>query len=226
MRLPRLKPIQWAVHIGAWIPLAVLVYDFFNHHLTVNPIQAAEIRTGDTAIVLLIMSLACTPLNMLFRIPDLIKLRKPLGLYAYLYASIHLLIFLGLDYGFDPQMILQTVVEKPFVIVGLIGFVLLSALAVTSFRWWMAKMGKSWKRLHQLVYGINLLIVLHFGWSAKGDFFRLHGDVFRPFLAGVVVLLLLSLRIPAVRKALAGKLRIRLPALNRVIPLKKPAADV
>jgi sulfoxide reductase heme-binding subunit YedZ len=221
MHLPRLKPVQWVTHFAAWVPLALLVYDFFTNNLTVNPIQAAEIRTGDIAIVLLICSLACTPLNMLLRIPDLLKLRKPLGLYAYMYAAIHLLIFLGLDYGFDVQLLIQAIFEKPYVLYGLTGFIILSTLAITSFRWWMARLGKSWKRLHQLVYAINLLIVLHFGLSVKGDFFHLRGDVFRPVLAGVVVILLLILRLPLVRKTLAGKLRVVVPAFLRADPLKK-----
>jgi sulfoxide reductase heme-binding subunit YedZ len=217
MHWPRRKPIQWLTHIGAWIPLVVLAYDFWTNNLTVNPIQAAEIRSGDIAIVLLILSLACTPLNWLLHMPDLLKLRKPLGLYAYMYAAIHLTIFIGLDYGFDPELLVQVVFEKPFIVVGLLSFVLLTALAVTSFRWWMAKLAKNWKRLHQLVYGINLLVVLHFGWSAKGDFFRLQGDVLRPLLAGGVVILLLCLRLPPVRKALA-----RLLAFTRAaLPQKK-----
>lgn len=207
MRFGRLKPLQLLVHIGVWIPLAVLVYDFFTDRLTVNPIQGAEIRTGNTAIVLLILSLACSPLYMLTRIPETAKVQRPLGLYAYMYAAIHLLIFSSLDYGFDPQLLLQTVVEKPFIIVGVCSFTLLTALAVTSFNRSKVWLGKNWKRLHRLVYLINLLVVLHFAWSVKGDFFRLQGDILRPLLAAVTVLILLGLRLPPVRRALAGKLK-------------------
>jgi sulfoxide reductase heme-binding subunit YedZ len=189
MKLRRLTRLQLLMHVSAWIPLAVLVFQFLTGNLTANPIQAAEKRTGDTAIFLLILSLACTPVNSIFRVPQVLRLRRPLGLYAYLYAAIHLSIFLGLDYGLDFGLILQTIVEKPFVIAGLSTFIILSALAATSFRWSKVTLGKNWKR------------------SIKGDFFRLHGDVFRPLLAGIAVLLLLGLRVKPVRVALAGIFR-------------------
>jgi sulfoxide reductase heme-binding subunit YedZ len=201
------KFLQYSVHIGAWLPLAVLIFDFFNDRLTVNPIQGAEIRTGNIAIVLLILSLACTPVFMLTRIAPIAKAQRALGLYAYLYAAIHLLIFSGLDYGFDLGLIWQTVIEKPYILLGSTAFVLLTALAVTSFNRWKVWLGKNWKRLHRLVYLINVLVVVHFAWSVKGDFLTLQGDVVRPLLAGLAVLLLLGLRLPAARRALAGKLR-------------------
>ncbi|RPJ51027.1 MAG: sulfoxide reductase heme-binding subunit YedZ, partial [Chloroflexi bacterium] len=173
------------------------------NRLTVNPIQEAEIRTGDIALALLILSLACTPLFTLTRRPQLLKIRRPLGLYGYMYAAIHVSIFTWVDYGLDAQLLLQAVTEKPYIIVGLTSFLTLSLLAVTSFRYWQARLGKNWKRLHQLVYGINLLVILHFGWSVKGDFFRLQGDIFRPLAAGLIVILLLVLRIPAIRRSIA-----------------------
>lgn len=199
----RWSALQILTHIGAWIPLAVLVYDFLNNRLTVNPIQAAEIRTGDIALTLLILSLACTPLFTLTLRPEVLKVNRALGLYGYMYAALHLLIFAWVDYGLDGKLLLQAVTEKPYIIVGVISITALSLLAVTSFRWWQACLGKNWKRLHRLVYAINLLVILHFGWSVKGDFFHLRGDIFRPLAAGLIVLLLLILRIPAVRRSIA-----------------------
>lgn len=212
LKLPRLTRLQLIVHIGAWIPLAVLILDALNGNLTINPIQEAQKRSGDIAITLLILSLAVTPLNMLFKLPGLVKLNRPLGLYAYMYAVIHLAIFVWLDYGFDLGLLLEAVAEKPFIIVGLTTFILLSALALTSFKSWMVRLGKNWKRLHRLVYLVNLLVVLHFAWASKGDLFKLQGDILRPLLAGVAVILLLVLRIPAVRKRLAGTLKHLVPA--------------
>jgi sulfoxide reductase heme-binding subunit YedZ len=211
-RLPRLTRLQILVHIGAWIPLAVLIFDALNGNLTINPIQEAQKRSGDIAITLLILSLAVTPLNMLIKLPGLVKVRRPLGLYAYMYAAIHLAIFVWLDYGFDLGLLLEAVAEKPFIIVGLTSFILLSALALTSFKSWMVRLGKNWKRMHRLVYLINLLVVLHFAWASKGDLFKLQGDIIRPLLAGAVVILLLVLRLPAVRNRLAGTLKQLVPA--------------
>jgi sulfoxide reductase heme-binding subunit YedZ len=204
----RLSALQILIHIGAWIPLGVLVYDFFTGHLTINPIQAAEIRTGDIALTLLALSLACTPLFTLTRRSQVIKVRRALGLYAYMYAAIHLLIFTWVDYGLDLQLILQDVNKKPYIIVGLISFLSLSLLAATSFRSWQARLGKNWKRLHQLIYMIILLVILHFGWSVKGDFFRLRGDIFRPLAAGVIILLLLAFRLPAIRRSIARQRQV------------------
>jgi len=197
-----------ALHIGALLPLGALAFDYFTGRLTVNPIQDATLRTGGAAIVLLILSLACTPLHMLTRVAGFARSARALGLYAYLYAALHLLIFAGLDYGFDLELILITVAEKPYILAGLTAFLILSALALTSFKRWMVRLGKNWKRLHRLVYLANLAVVLHFAWSVKGDLLRLQGDILRPLLAGLAVLLLLALRLPAVRRALAGRLRL------------------
>lgn len=198
----RLPWLQIAVHTGAWIPLAVLIYQFLTDRLTVNPIQAATQRTGDIALILLILSLACTPLNAYLKFSPALKVRRALGLYGYMYAAIHLLIFTGVDYGFNFKLILETIVEKRFVLIGIAAFLVLSILALTSFRWWMARMGKNWKRLHRLVYLVNLLVVLHFGLAVKGDLLRLQGDIGRPILAGVVVILLLFSRLPVVKKGI------------------------
>jgi sulfoxide reductase heme-binding subunit YedZ len=199
--------LQILVHAGAWIPLLVLLFDLWSGSLSINPYQAAERRTGNIALILLIASLACTPLYTLTRAGALAGLSRPLGLYAYMYAAIHLLIFVGLDYGFQLSLLWQDINEKRFIFAGLAAFLVLSALAITSFRWWMARLGKSWKRLHRLVYVANLLVVLHFAWAVKGDFFRLQGDVVRPLLALAVITLLLVMRIPMVRKRLSGRLR-------------------
>jgi methionine sulfoxide reductase heme-binding subunit len=208
----RLHWLQIITHIGVWIPLAWLIFDFYTNRLSVNPIQDMTQRTGDTAIILLILSLACTPLNTLFHFAPLNKVRTPLGLYAYMYVAFHLFIFVVIDYGFNFNFIIKDVGTKPYVLVGLSAFILLSLLALTSFRWWMVRLGKNWKRLHSLVYLINLLVVLHFAWASKGDLFRLQGNIVRPFLAGVLVLLLLTARIPQVRKRLSRLIRRPVPA--------------
>ncbi len=217
----RIHWLQVVVHVGAWIPLAVLAYDFLTNNLTINPIQAATQRTGNIAIVLLVFSLACTPVNMLLRYPPVLRVRRALGLYGYMYAGIHFLIFAGLDYGFNLNLILQTIAEKPYIVVGFTALLLLTILAVTSFRWWMARLGKNWKRLHRFVYLANLLVVLHFALAVKGNIFQLQGDVLRPLLAGIAVAVLLILRIPAVRKRITGLLRPPAPAGQRVQILRK-----
>jgi sulfoxide reductase heme-binding subunit YedZ len=221
----RLSTLQILVHIAAWIPLLVLVVDLNTGNLSINPYQDAERRMGNTALIFLLLSLACTPVNMLFKLPQVIRLQRPLGLYGWMYAAIHLFIFVGLDYGFDLELILLDIAEKRFIFAGLFAFTLLTLLAVTSFRWWMVRMGKRWKKLHRLVYLINLVVVLHFAWASKGDFFRLQGDILRPLLALIAVITLLALRIPAVRRKLSGSLADLIPRRTRQRPIRPPSKD-
>jgi len=200
----RYTPLQIAVHGYAWSVLILLIFQFITDNLTANPIQALEQRTGRHALTLLVLSLACTPLNTLFKWTEPLKRRRALGLYAFMYAVIHVLIFLHLDYGLAWSLIAQTLFEKPFIIVGVISFLLLIPLGWTSFDIWKKRLGKNWKRLHQTIYLIAPLVVLHYAWSKKGNFFALQGEIIRPLIYGLIVVLLLVLRIPQVRRPLAS----------------------
>jgi sulfoxide reductase heme-binding subunit YedZ len=211
-------PLQLLIHLGAWIPAARLVFEAFTGGLTANPIQHIEQRTGRAAITLLFLSLTATPLNSLFGWKEPLLRRRALGLYAFLYATIHVIIFADLDYGLAWSLILETVFQKPYILVGAAAFLLLIPLAVTSFDVWKIRLKKNWKRLHQLVYFIAPLVVLHYAWGKKGTFFALQGDILLPLLYGLILVLLMVLRIPAVRRFLAS-LRTRW----RFIPSRKPS---
>lgn len=202
--LQRYTPLQIIMHLGAWFPLARLFFDFSAGNLSANPIQDMQQRMGRAAITLLVLALACTPLHAIFGWREPLKRRRALGLYAFMYVCIHLLIFINLDYGFAWSLILQTIVEKPYILIGLTVFALLIPLAMTSFDVWKARLGKNWKRLHKIVYLIVPLAVLHYAWAKKGDLFNLTGDITRPLLYGLIVAILLILRIPAVRKTLVN----------------------
>jgi len=223
MKKTRFTPLQIIVHIGGWTPLAVIVYNFFTNNLTANPIQAIEQQTGVRALVFLLLSLACTPVSSIFGWKELTRRRKALGNYAFLYASIHVTTFIGLDYGFDLGAILRDVGTKWYIIVGLAAFLMLLPLAVTSFNYWMKRLGKNWKRLHKLVYVISPLVVFHFLLSVKGDLTRLQGNVLQPAVYGMIALLLLVLRIPAVKRK-SIEIRDRMKANPfKVIRLNHPA---
>lgn len=200
----RYTPLQIAVHVYAWSGFAHLLFNFLIGNISPNPIQELEQRTGRHAITLLVLSLACTPLNTLFKWSEPLKRRRALGLYAFLYAAIHVLIFVNLDYGLAWSQIARTVFEKPYILVGVAGFLLMIPLAWTSFDIWKQRLGKAWKRLHRIVYLIAPLIVLHYAWSKKGDFFALTGEVIRPLIYGLIVALFLLMRLPPVRKFLAS----------------------
>ncbi len=187
--------LQIGTHCAALAPLALLIWDFSQNNLSVNPIQDLTLRTGTYALVLLLLSLACTPIDLLFGFKPVLALRKPLGLYAFLYVSLHAAIFVGLDYGFDWELIQQAIVEKRYVLAGLAALLLLLPLAITSTRGWMQRLGKNWKRLHRLVYVAALLAVIHYLWLVKSDI-RL------PLLYGALLLGLLALRLPPLRQPL------------------------
>jgi sulfoxide reductase heme-binding subunit YedZ len=161
-----------------------------------------------------VLSLACTPLNTMFGFKQLLPLRRPLGLYAFGYSVLHLLNFAVVDYGLDLVLLREAVIEKRYVLVGFAAFLLLLPLAVTSTQSFQRWLGKRWKSLHRLVYGAALLAVVHFVWLVKAD-------VREPLVYGAIVVVLLALRIPqvrrtliAVRRQLAGKHTVQVPSLR------------
>ena len=197
-------PLQIAMHIYAWSGLILLFFDAVTGHLSANPIQDLERRTGRHAITLLVLLLLCTPINTLFKWSEPLKRRRALGLYSFMYATIHVIIFADLDYGFAWRLLIKEVVEKPRLIVGLIAFTLLIPLAITSFDIWKKRLGKNWKRLHRAVYLIAPLVVLHYLWSKKGDILSLQGEVLKPMTYGLIIAVFLLLRIPPIKKAITS----------------------
>ncbi len=189
--------LRYLVHILALIPFIMLAWNYYRlqHHLpndlTKNPIQAITFRTGKTALIILILSLVVTPLNTLFGL-KLQALRRPLGLYAFFYVTLHLLTFTVLDYTLDWDLISEAILKKRYVLVGFTAWLLLVPLALTSTKWAMRRLGRRWKPLHLLVYPIALLAILHFVWLVKAD-------VREPLSYGLAVVLLLALRLPTVR---------------------------
>lgn len=200
----RYTPLQIAIHLYAWSALIWIVIELLTNSFSFNPIQELEQRTGRHAITLLVLSLICTPLNSIFKWSEPLKRRRTLGLYAFMYVFIHLLIFVNFDYGLAWSLIIQTVFEKPYILVGFITFLLLIPLAITSFDVWKIRLGKNWKRLHKIIYWIAPLAILHYAWSKKGDIFTLSGDIIRPLIYGLVLAIFLTLRIPAVKKWFAS----------------------
>ena len=197
-------PLQIAMHIYAWSGLVLLIFDLVTDNLSANPIQDLERRTGRHAITLLVLLLMCTPVNTIFKWSEPLKRRRALGLYTFMYATIHIIIFADLDYGLAWSRLIQEVVEKPRLVVGLFAFILLIPLAITSFDIWKIRLGKNWKRLHKLVYLIGPLAFLHYVWSKKGDILTLQGEVAKPLIYGLIIAIFLIFRIPPIRKALAS----------------------
>jgi len=154
-------------HVGSWLPLAYLVYAYWQNSLGIDPIREILFQTGTTALVLLVLSLAITPVKIMFGWNQLFTMRKWFGLYGFMYVTLHLLTFVWLDYGWDVAFIIDGIVNQRFVIVGFIAFLLLVPLAVTSTKGWQKRLGKRWVKLHKLSYLIVILALVHFFWLVK-----------------------------------------------------------
>ncbi|MBP6787320.1 MAG: sulfoxide reductase heme-binding subunit YedZ [Candidatus Promineofilum sp.] len=191
----RRRLLRVAYHAVGLFPLAWLLFDFWFGLLGAEPIRAMILRTGKASIVMLTLSLACTPAGYLFRWRDATTVRRPLGLYAFMYVCIHFLIFVWLDYALIVPLIVEEIVARRYALVGFAAFLLLIPLAVTSTKGWQKRLGKRWKTLHKVVYLIAVLAVIHYIWLVKNAYTQ-------PLLFAAAVGLLLLLRVPAVKQAL------------------------
>jgi sulfoxide reductase heme-binding subunit YedZ len=196
MRKFKARWLQILTHVAALLPLALLAWDYWQGRLIIDPVGVITTRTGKTALILLILSLACTPINIIFGFKQVMRVRRALGLYAFVYAGLHFLTFVGLDYGFDLDLIGLGILDQRYVLVGFAAGLLLLPLAITSTQGWQKRLGKNWKRLHRLVYLAGILAIVHFVWLAK--------DNREPLFYGVVLALLIIMRLPGVRKAVSN----------------------
>jgi sulfoxide reductase heme-binding subunit YedZ len=170
-----LKPItgvRAAAWIGALLPAAWLVVSFYADDLTANPIEYITKFTGFCALTLLMVSLAVTPVRRLTGWNEIIKLRRPLGLFAFFYATLHLLTWIVLDKFFDWAWMLEDIAERRFITIGMLTWALLLPLALTSTRGMIRRLGRRWQTLHRLVYVAAITGVIHFWWLVKADLFE------------------------------------------------------
>lgn len=185
MNVRTLKPV---VFLLALTPFALLVWDGFHDALSANPVEEVTHRTGGWALRFLLITLAVTPLRILSGWREVIRYRRMLGLFAFFYATLHVLTYVFLDLGLYWAQIAEDVVKRPYITVGFTAFVLLVPLAVTSTRGMMRRLGRNWQRLHRTVYVIGVLGVLHFLWLVKAD-------LREPLIYAAILALLLGLRV-------------------------------
>lgn len=176
-------------HLLSLAPLAILLFNFFLDNLGANPLRRAMLRTGEVGLILLVASFACTPLASLSGWRPITQLRRALGLYGFLYIVLHFLIYAWLENDLQLDLILRDLGERRAMSVGMIALALLIPLAITSTKGWQRRLGKSWRRLHWLVYLAVPLSVLHF-YLLDRDF---KGE---PLIYAGVVGLLLLIRLP------------------------------
>jgi methionine sulfoxide reductase heme-binding subunit len=170
------------------LPFFRLIYLGVNNNLGANPIEFIERSTGLWALILLLITLAMTPMRQYSGIIAFAQLRRMLGLAMFFYACLHIVTYLILDHWFDFEEIGKDIIKHPYVLVGFTAFIMTLPLAMTSTQAMMKRLGGRWKRLHQLVYLIGLLAVLHFLWLVKKD-------MTEPLIYGAVFFLLIVLRI-------------------------------
>ena len=152
------------------VPLGMLAWKGFHGMLGANPIEVITHSTGDWTMRFLLITLAITPLRMLSGVTSLIRFRRMFGLYAFFYGFLHFMTWLWLDKFFDWHEMIADVIKRRFITVGMLGFLLLIPLAVTSTAGWIRRMGgKNWQRLHRLIYVTALAGVIHYLWLVKAD---------------------------------------------------------
>jgi len=171
------------------VPLLFLVWRGFRGELTANPVEFLQHQTGDWTLRFLIFTLSITPLRKILNLPELIRFRRMLGLFAFSYACLHFLTYLGPDQSFNVAGMLKDVAKRPFITVGFAAFVLLIPLAITSTAGWVRRLGgKRWQALHRVIYACAILGVVHFYWLVKSD-------VREPLFYGMLVGILLAWRL-------------------------------
>ncbi len=194
-----LKVAVWA---GALSPALWLGHAALTDGLGANPIEKLTHVTGMTALVLLLCTLAVTPVRRLTGWNPVIRLRRLLGLFAFFYAALHFLIWAVLDMTLAWSWMLEDIAQRLYITVGFTAFLLLIPLAVTSTRGWIRRLGRRWARLHRLVYLAATLGVVHFFWLVKSD-------IRQPLLMAVILAALLTMRLPPVSARLARGARGR-----------------
>lgn len=178
-----------AVFFVCLIPMGMLIWRGFHNGLGANPVEFIQLTTGDWTLRFLVFTLCITPFRKLLNLPDLIRFRRMLGLFAFSYLCIHFLTYLVLDQSLDPAAIWKDVAKRPFITVGFLGFLLLLPLAITSTAGWIRRLGgKRWQALHRAIYFAAVCGVIHYYWKVKSD-------VRMPLFYGALVAILLLWRL-------------------------------
>jgi len=177
------------VFLASAIPFVQLSWGLLRNDLGINPVETLQHTTGDWTLRFLILTLAISPLRKTFRLPELIRFRRMLGLFAFFYVVLHFVTYLGPDQSFNFSGMWDDVAKRKFVTVGFAAFLLLIPLAITSTTGWIRRLGgKRWQALHRSIYASAILGVIHYYWLVKSD-------VRKPVFYGVLVGILLLWRV-------------------------------
>jgi len=182
------QALKGIVFLLSTIPFVFLAVDTIQNNLGANPLETLHFRTGDWALRFLLITLALSPIKIIFGYTHQLRFRRMMGLFAFFYASLHFFIYVVLEQSMSWRLIVAEVPKSPYIIVGLLTYLLLVPLAVTSTSAMMQRLGNKWKKLHRSIYGIGILAVIHFFWLVKAD-------ITEPLLYALVLAVLLAVRI-------------------------------
>ena len=169
-------------------PLGTIILDIYYNDLGAEPVKKIMNHFGEWTLIFICLTLAISPLKRITNLSFWIKFRRMLGLFVFFYATIHLLTYVGLDYRFDWEPIINDVLKKKYIFIGFSAWLLLIPLAITSSQKMIKLLGRNWKNLHRLVYVIAIFGSLHYIWLSKTIFFK-------PLIYTLIIVVLLALRI-------------------------------
>jgi len=184
------KPVA---HLLSLLPLAALLWAAFNDGLGANPVERLTHETGEWTLRFLLITLSMTPLRQWTGQASLIRFRRLLGLYTFFYLSCHFMIWFIADHSLDVTAMIEDIIKRPYITLGFSALLLMLPLAITSNQAMIRRLGKKWKSLHQLVYLILALGVLHFMWLVKADYLE-------PTIYAIIAVVLLLHRVGPMKR--------------------------
>ncbi len=177
--------------LSLW-PIYVISYQIIFNQLGPEPVDRIINHFGEWTLIFILLTLSMTPLKKITKSVEWIKFRRMLGLFTFFYASIHMLSYVGLDYRFDFEPLINDVLKKKFVFIGFSAWLLLIPLAITSSERMVRLLKQNWKKIHRLIYIIGIFGVLHYIWLSKTIFFK-------PLIFLIVLVILLLFRIKIIK---------------------------
>ena len=183
-----IKYFKSFVFIVCLWPLGTIILDIYYNDLGPEPVKKIMDHFGEWTLIFICLTLTMSPLKKITNLPFWLKFRRMLGLFVFFYATVHLLTYVGLDYRFDWDPIINDVLKKKYIFIGFSAWLLLIPLAITSSQKMIKILGRNWKNLHRLVYVIAIFGSLHYIWLSKTIFFK-------PLIYTLIIVVLLALRI-------------------------------
>ncbi len=180
---------RWLIiTLACFLPLIAISIDIATDNLGADPIQALHIRLGDWSLRFLWLTLAITPLQTLSKWRGMTAYRQMLGLIAFFYATLHVLVYLSVDHGLDWHLIAIDIFESPYIWLGVLAYIIIFSLAITSPKFAKKSLGKNWKKVHRLIYLAAIAVIIHYYWQLKGN-------MAEPLFYLILLALLLGFRI-------------------------------